>query len=319
MEQTVVQICDHIVTNASPHITLLTGIGGIGKTAMTDGVVRRVIERGGYEHVVWVRFVGQAMNGRSRQASEPITQLMGALAKLPHVDANSLPEAERNRRIMSALCETPHLIIFDNLEQVQDVEATLAHIPNYVQPSHFVITSRTLPPSQRSGYVITLPELDETTSLDLLRHEAAINNVERITARNDSELGQIVNLVGGNPLALKITVGMARFMPLDQLLTDLKKGQTTQSRDMYQNVYRVAWNSLSDDARSTLQGMVLAADSGVTADQLYSFAKVADNGRFWDAIEQLHNRHLLEMRQEERYGIHRLTATFLQTDVLGML
>ena len=65
--------------------------------------------------------------------------------------------------------------------------------------------------------------------------------------------------------------------------------------------------------------MPLVADAGGTPDYLQAISGLEGNA-FWAGLHELHARSLLEVRgklDEKRYGIHRLTETFVRTEIVG--
>ena len=74
--------------------------------------------------------------------------------------------------------------------------------------------------------------------------------------------------------------------------------------------------ALSDVSRQLLQAMPLTGQEGGTVSNCAISGLEGD--AIWSAISQLVSRSLLETRDrlgKRRYGIHRLTETFLNTDI----
>ncbi len=70
--------------------------------------------------------------------------------------------------------------------------------------------------------------------------------------------------------------------------------------------------------QALLQAMPLVSGAGATADYLQEISGLSA-GQLWPAIQELRKRSLLEVRgdiREKRYGIHRLTETFLRTEII---
>jgi hypothetical protein len=132
------------------------------------------------------------------------------------------------------------------------------------------------------------------------------------------DLRSIHDAAGGNPLALKLVVGMtAGGLPLPVVLADLGKRNLAETDAMYDRIYLRAWEALSDDARELLEGMPLVSDTGGEHAQLLAFSGLPED-RFWTAIRELLSRSLLEARgspSDMRYGIHALTRAFLETRI----
>ena len=141
--------------------------------------------------------------------------------------------------------------------------------------------------------------------------------ISTVSEASDEELGSIYQLTGGNPLALKLVVSLLDVLPLGQIRTNLLQNKSGPLEGMYRQIYRQTWQTLSPEARTLLQAMPLVAEAGALPDYLQAISTLSDS-QFWPAIQELRNRSLLEVRGnllEKRYGIHRLTATFLQSDI----
>jgi hypothetical protein len=128
----------------------------------------------------------------------------------------------------------------------------------------------------------------------------------------------IHGLTGGNPLAIKLVVSLAAVLSLPQVLKDLMRSRPGPVEEMYRHIYLAAWQTLSPPARCLLQAMPLVAESGGQPEQLQAISRLS-NQELWPAISELASRSLLEVRGtvwERRYGIHRLTQTFLCTEII---
>jgi hypothetical protein len=82
--------------------------------------------------------------------------------------------------LRSSLKRTPHLIVIDNLETVQDVDVLLAHLRDLADPTRFVLTSRHNLYHEHDIHHFAVPELDHTQALTLMRFEATIRNLPAI-------------------------------------------------------------------------------------------------------------------------------------------
>ncbi len=117
---------------------------------------------------------------------------------------------------------------------------------------------------------------------------------------------------------LKLAVGLIAVQPLDDLLRDLRERKTPTIDDLYRHIYWQVWQLLSANARQLLQAMPLVAESGGAPDYLRALSGLAETD-LWPALQELRHCSLLEVRgtlQEKRYGIHRLTETFLHTEII---
>jgi len=80
-----------------------------------------------------------------------------------------------------------------------------------------------------------LSGLTENDVAQLIRHHAQEIGLDEMAQTKKSDVQTIYNLVGGNPLAIKLIVGLANILPLPQILEDL----TRASLDKVEAMYRV--------------------------------------------------------------------------------
>ena len=121
-----------------------------------------------------------------------------------------------------------------------------------------------------------------------------------------------------NPLALKLVVSLLDLLSLPLVLEGLSSSRSGPIENLYRHIYWQSWQILSSEAKLLLQAMPLVGESGGLPDYLQTISNLSAE-RFWPALHELRNRSLLEVRgtiQEKRYGIHRLTETFLRTEII---
>lgn len=131
----------------------------------------------------------------------------------------------------------------------------------------------------------------------------------------------IYSRTGGNPLALKLTVGLLHAWPLETVLTSLDQGPGGDVEALYRHIFESSWQTLSPDAHQLLQAMPLAGDKGAEINQLQTISGLAEI-KLREAIKELVTRSLIEMRtssEQPCYGIHGLTDTFLRGQLLPSL
>jgi hypothetical protein len=181
-----------------------------------------------------------------------------------------------------------------------------------------LLTTRTHPQGQAGTFNFALGELSLSNATELIGHHAGSTGLTELTQIGEPEAGVIYEVTGGNPLAIKLVVGLATRLPLDQILGDLIQAKTTEIEGMYRHIYWQAWRLLSEEAQALLEIMPLSAALGFTPDHMLAISALTA-GQFWPAVVELVNCSLLETRgtvTERRYGIHRLTESFLQTEII---
>lgn len=317
------RLAELIVTPTAPWLIAIEGIGGIGKTALADALLRRLIVTGRVDEVAWVSARQQRLNlggGLTAVAAPVLTpdQLIAALADqlLPELPADTAP-ARALSMLRARLQALPHLIVVDNLETVLDVENLLPALHSLANPTKFLLTSRQSFYGEPNLYHLRMPELDEPVALRLIRQEARLSNLSELAASSDAELIPIVETVGGNPLALRLVVGQAHLYTLPSILYELRMAQGQPSENLYEYIYRKAWSHLDPLSRQALLIMPLGNPAG---EEIEFLAEVGDLAvdELRTALSRLVMLNLVDARgglYERRYSIHSLTRTFLQQQV----
>lgn len=325
------QLLHLLITPGHPWLIVLEGIGGIGKTALADAVMRRAISQQGFAGFGWVsarqqRFslagAIQALAQPALTAEQLIEQLANQLLAVELAGQGSAPlfvaNAATLARLTSRLKAAPHLIVIDNLETVADLEALLPTLQRLANPTKFLLTSRTRIYSETATYPFVLPELGEADALALVRHEASLRNQDALATAADSVLQAIYTTVGGNPLALRLIVGQTRIHALALILTDIKAARGQAITDLYTYIYRYAWDHLDDLSRRTLIAMPFAPPQGASLNHLVGLSQLP-SAELRHALQQLVVLNLVNRTgalDESRYTIHSLTRTFLLEQVV---
>jgi hypothetical protein len=295
------------------------GIGGIGKTSLADWVIRAILPTLHYQQAAWVRVDHEPMSGQILPAEQAFAQVMRDLsAQLWPEGGGSDPLPQQLQRLHRACQEQPHLIVIDNLETEAQISHFAEQLAPMVKPSRFLFTSRARPVGTTAVYSHTLHELPFADAEALVRYQAGAMGLMELAEAETAVIQAIYNISGGNPLALKLVVSLADALPLPQILADLTRTQLGPVEELYRHIYWQAWHSLSPNAQSLLQAMPLAAAAGALPEQMQRMSGL-ESDAFWTAVHELSTRSLLEIQgniHARRYSIHRLTETFLRTEIV---
>ena len=319
-------LLDHLHAPQSPWVMAIEGLGGIGKTALADTVVRQLIEQQHYDEIAWVSVRQNRLNlgGALTQAPQPALTAAGLVEALVHQLLPGIGQPTGPRaadllpRLRTLLKQTPHLLVIDNLETLIDLESLLPTLDSLTNPSKFLLTSRQALYDAPNIYHFKIPELTEAHALQLIRQEALVSNLPTLAAAGDDALRPIYATVGGNPLALRLVVGQTHVYTLASILDHLQKAQGETAENLYTYIYRRAWEGLDDASQDLLLVMPLVNPSGDTLSIIAEMGGVAE-AVVHTALQRLVTLNLVDVRgdhTERRYSIHGLTRTFLHEQVL---
>lgn len=318
-------LLERLCMEEAPWLVAIDGIGGIGKTTLATLVVHELAANTRFANFAWVSAkqaefqpaTGLHETTQPALDEETLTALL--LAQLLAQPPLTASHQEKRTLLIDLLKAEPHLVVVDNLETVADTTALLPFLRQLANPSKFLLTSRWSLQSESGIFCYSLHELNATDALAFLRHEAEVRGIQALIDARQAQLERIYGVVGGNPLALKLVIGQARFLPLAQVLTNLQEAQGHPVHNLYTYIYWQAWQLLDDTGRRLL--LVLPVESNSTYAQLAAL-QLFDAATLQQALAQLLTLSLVQVRgdlEQPRYTLHRLTETFLLREVVQWL
>jgi hypothetical protein len=300
-------LLDRLLANDEPWITAVVGIGGIGKTSLARAVTGAVIQQFRFADAVWVRLESTSMSGRFLSPEQLRDTLLAAISK--HLWPDQAGETTPHGRLLQvrqALKQRPILVIVDNLESAEDAAHLLDYLQDLANPSKFLLTSRSRP---AGVFPVSLDQLPLAAATELVRYRLQNGNIDGAESLTDADIAAIYERTGGNPLALILVINLLDSLSLPHILDGLKRVNIGKVEELYRHIYWQNWQTLSGEARTLLQALVLVSRevSGLAERPLQS------------AVTELRYRSLLEMSGDihtRRYSIHPLTNSFLQTEII---
>lgn len=319
VEALIERTVDWLAEPLQPHVVVVAGMGGIGKTALADATVRRLINRYRFDEVIPIVVKPQPLSGAPATAEQTWEQVVQeALAHYPDLLQIGSPN-ERSNRVRRRLQHSACLLWIDNVEEADAATLLVRRLADWVNPAKALVTTRALPQSERAVALLPLTELAFGDAEALMRHLAQENQLPELAAAPVERLRPIYEVTGGNPLAIKLVISLIATLDLDAVLADLRRGGLPPTQELYGRIYRRVWQTLSAEARDLLIGMTLLPASGGAFADLMRPSELTETQAL-GAVRELSLRSLLEVSGpvwERRYAIHRLTQSFLMTEIIG--
>lgn len=301
-----------------PPLVSIEGVGGIGKTSLVKLVTSDLRAERLCAGVAWYalrqREFGEDQDEASEEPLSVVERVISEIAaQLGFREILSSPSRDRAPELARALARERYFVVIDNVEVAAEIHAVLPllQIATQAAPSKFIIGSRVAVVPYAPARRVQVEQLSLDDSVQLLREEAHAKDVPRLAAAGESELGRIVDVVGGNPLALKLSVGLLRYISIHEAIDQLVR-RKTGADPLYRWIYWRLWELMSEHARQLLVTMPRFSVRGADAERLAAASGLSD-GELVAAIRQLVDFSLLNVSGTVSipvYSVHRLTATF---------
>lgn len=308
-----------------PWIVCLEGLGGLGKTALAHRLAVWAAGSPHFADVAWETAQQQQftpwrgiVEGAAAGPALTFEALLDGIAlQLGHSTLPRMPLAQKQAYLQDVLREQPYLIVVDNLETAADHDALVPQLWELTNPTRFLLTSRCSLGAHPHVLCLTLDELSEADSLALIRYEGAERGISGVADADDVALHQVYTVIGGNPLAIKLVVGQIHSLPFERVLCRLQGAIGKRYGDLYRFIYWQSWALLGDASRRVFLAMPTLAASGGYWENLLAVSGLPEE-ELEQAVQELVGLSLLNVGgvEERRYTIHRLTYTFIMSDLL---
>ena len=312
-----------ILNHKSRHaVVAVEGIGGIGKSAIAAALLRAEMDSPDHLNLGWISAYHGSANPLARlhtasrtgySSTELLEQLIVQLAGEEAVPTPLTVDAAHGT-LNAILSRGDYLIVIDNLETIEDLDELLPTIRQLADPTRFLLTSRASLREYPEIVRFQVPELTRADVYILIRELGASAQHMDIAAYTDAELEPLYAAIGGNPLAIRLIVGLMRSTALMTVVENMgqARGQTIGS--LYRYIYRHAWDLLDDVSKKVLLVMSIVPPEGISFEDIVAISDV-ESCSAQDALEILVDHHLVDHRPVDAYtsiySIHSLTRSFL--------
>ncbi len=306
-------------------IILLTGLGGIGKTALAREVVERCFTERMFEYIVWSsakteQFVGERAQMLSTDDFTFDTLIEDIARQVGQEEILRMRLQERKDVVKALLAAKRVLIVADNLDTARESEALVGNLYPLLGKSKVLCTSRHGLQNDQI-FTIRLKGLSAEAGRDFLRDEGSARNIEVLATASESRLNRIHKATGGAPLAMKLVVGQISRQPLEDVIEALSKASSEeQDYEFYQYIYKRSWTMLDKDAQKALVSMAIFPPvTGGTVEDVKEIVGT-DASAFWPAMDRLVILSLVDKLGpvgRERFALHHLTRYFVLSDIVN--
>lgn len=317
----------------APAGILIQGLGGVGKTTLARGFLQWVDQTGGLEYPpFWFSF-------QEIRSAEYVLNRMGEA-----VFGNNFSTLAMDKKIEAlagALHEHPFLIVWDNFESAAGIPGTAitANLPESDRlllvrfldelrggKTKIIITSRSaedwLGPQRR--YLLPLGGLDGEERWEYCN--AILHDFGKPINQNDKDLVELMNLLGGHPLAMRAILPRLEKMTAAQVLSALRSNLTDLKieGDPDQNKLYATLQFVTQSVPEQLKPLLILVglhEGFVDADYLEAMAKQVDNAwsrsRIDTLMQMLVSAGLLRDIGRSTYQMHPLLTTYLRSSQIS--
>ena len=308
------RIAAPLTNKDGPNIIALTGIGGIGKTTLAEKVVARVIPTMMYKDVFWHNVEAPAEKNSLATAEQAFQLLIEDLSK--QIQLETMAPSRQVQQLGLFFQQDRYLVVIDNLELDNTLDFLIEKLRGLAGPTKILLTSRNHPGTNLQVFSHPLKELDFEDTKDFLHYKQKASGFLELLS--EAQVEAIFGVVGGNPLALELVLGLLRDLTLEDVLEDLKQVALSKTEEMYHRIYWRVWHTLSPGAKKVLLALPMATEAGGDSTHLKAITQL-EQREFMAAILELSQRSLIMTKgsaDQRLYQIHRLTETFLYTNII---
>ena len=229
IDEILAEINAYLENKASLHALSIEGIGGIGKTLLTQHILEAQIDAGNFQCYAWVSAVQKEIlpSGEIADVVNFATTLDDVVARLAHqLGQNHLAGLSTQDKLkeLKKLTDTKSfLIIIDNLETLEDADSLVPELLKLTCQSTLLFTSRKSLSQYANLRAFPIPELSFEDSYALVDGELRRRGLSLTLP--DEIIRALYKLTGGIPLVLKLATAQFGFLPAKDIIQQLRLGE----------------------------------------------------------------------------------------------
>jgi len=316
---TIRQVINDWKSTHSPRIVCLSGLGGIGKTAVCYEIMRYAMQLHLFDGLLWESVKSEQFIGTERAPQEALTDwhsvLISYALQLNQKELISQPVSQIKRGLRQILETGRYLIVLDNLESFEALKTVARELRDLIGEgkSRILITSRERLVDMPATSDIQIAGLSYDDTCSLLFDEAKMRQANALLNADKSLLTRVHQVTGGMPLAIQLIVTQFLLgIPLDHELNRLI--EVTDEQELYRFIYFAIWRKLPPVAQHLLIATG-AIPSAMTRSLLMEAGELSDS-EFDQAVSELVRSSLLNVHYHpqadyQRYEIHAMTYWFV--------
>lgn len=284
--------CDKIIKglkNSRISVVTLTGIGGVGKTALAVWAVKDAYKSMKYDYIISITAKDRELVSTGIQ---PINQYLTTFEDLIDSildviglpDLKKMPREEKESNILDLIVDTNMLLFIDNLETAADAKLIefLNNLPEGVQA---IVTSR-INLIRFSSYPIEVNVLEPEEVITFIDSLSKIDRYSYCKALSRSEKDFIGSSCNRIPLAIRWMVG--RCGAVDELIkqAEMLKSYDATGAELLEFSFRRIFENMSICEKDLMQLLAIVGDIPIEAIMVATGAQNSDHNVI-DVLEKL--------------------------------
>ena len=311
-----------LISRNGRSVAMISGLGGIGKTAVTIELLRKILADAGFpfRKITWTSAKKKYFNeGSIKRLGDAVLSQDALQNSIGYQLAETIYDQHQTMEqkklfLQQFLHDVPTLIVVDNIETLKNASDIILQYQGMLGPSKLLINSRE---AMKGDYFLTqLPQLSLESSAKFIQDEIDSRKLQLGGSLDHVTLEKIYDVVGGMPLALKLVVSQSARLGLRRTLADLQSGGS----DIYTYIFTNSWRSLSPLSQALLRYLGENLNT-VSLEELELVAEdCGASDEFDESLDDLVRRSLVNTEPlagfgELGYNIHQLTRQFVINDL----